>query len=432
VRCVLATLAAALALTSFASAGEGITIGQEVVLLENGPGKGLQATPDVAFGKDVYLAVWREGWHGEGGASRIYAARVDTSGKVLDPKGIEIAPSEKGVQTMPRVAFGGAPGGGGGVFLVVWQDLRNGEDYDVLGVRVSPVGKVLDAKPLAVAVTPGSQVLPDVASDGTAFLVAWQSIKGDETEFRGYAAPVSAGGKVGPAVETGATPQSRLAWDGTSYLVAWGGTSTYVRLLGRDGKRLTQEKKLTMAIRNMKAGCFSLAAAPGKGCLLIGHRSPPDYWNWGGPGAVRCALVTPEAKLAPSLVQYREKTLGKEYYYRKFKVYDDWLDMGERVKGGGMWPWGESALAWDGRNFVAVWQRHHIEQQVMFTNCDLIASRVDGWRPLDRPGAPVAATDEEEKRPALASDGAGKLLCVYERHGADGKVRIGARTLETR
>ena len=68
----------------------------------------------------------------------------------------------------------------------------------------------------------------------------------------------------------------------------------------------------------------------------------------------------------------------------------------------------------------------------MFTNCDLVAARADGFKPLDRDGVPVAASEMEEKSPAPASDGAGKLLCVYEKHGKDGKVRIGARALSTR
>ena len=37
------------------------------------------------------------------------------------------------------------------------QDFRNGKDYDILGARVSPEGKVLDTEPIKVAVGGGTQ-----------------------------------------------------------------------------------------------------------------------------------------------------------------------------------------------------------------------------------------------------------------------------------
>jgi len=61
----------------------------------------------------------------------------------------------------------------------------------------------------------------------------------------------------------------------------------------------------------------------------------------------------------------------------------------------------------------------------------LIASRVEGWKPIDSEGVPVAASPAGETNPALASDGAGRLLCVYEKHLEDGRVQIAARTVES-
>jgi hypothetical protein len=66
-----------------------------------------------------------------------------------------------------------------------------------------------------------------------------------------------------------------------------------------------------------------------------------------------------------------------------------------------------------------------------FENCDLIAARVDGYKSLDPAGVPVAASPAEEKRPALASDGAGRLLLVYEKQQGDGKVSVAGRMLRT-
>lgn len=110
---------------------------------------------------------------------------------------------------------------------------------------------------------------------------------------------------------------------------------------------------------------------------------------------------------------------------------ENWLDVGGRKRT--TWPYGANASAWDGTHSVAVWQRHHItgEKKSSFTNCEVMAARVDGWKPVDAEGVPVAATQEQEMRPVTASDGAGNLLCVYERHEKSGNVVIAGRTLTT-
>lgn len=417
----ICSMVLAAALSVGAAGAQGITAGDEVALPAGGPGAGLQGTPAVAFGQGAYLAAWREGWHGKGGRARIYAARLSPEGKVLDPKGIEVAPAAAGVQDSPRVAFSG------GVFLVVWQDFRNGKDYDVLGARVSPEGKVMDREPLAIAAGPHNQALPDMAGDGKAFLVVWQSPRGDAPAYRGWAAPVAADGKVGPAVETGAVPQPKVAWGGECYLAAGGGSGFWkgnvqgVRL-GADGTPLG---KGALVMHGGKDACFSLCGVPGKGWLVVSNRSNPDPWGWGGPGAIRAAQVSPEGR-----------TLNEDAVKEPAGVQQKlpgWLDIGREKKKGATWPQGESAGAFDGKRSVVVWQRHHLcgEKMTEFENCDLIAARVEGFTSLDPEGVPVAATPEEERHPALASDGAGRLMLVYEKSQGEGKWGVFARALRT-
>jgi hypothetical protein len=405
-----------------ASAGEetaaagGIKTGEEVLLLPDGPGKGVQATPHVAYGKNGYLAAWREGWAGKGGGARVYAARLDADGKVLDAKGIVLAPNkdQDAPQERPRIAFAKD------TYLVVWQDFRNGKDYDVLGARVSLEGKVLDAEPIKLAVGPGNQALPDVASDGTGFLIVWQGVPEKADSFQGYAATVSLDGKAGAAIATGVSPQAKVAWDGKSYLAVKGGRGALTAtMLGADGK---PAGKGFDVLGGTKAATFSLSAAPGKGWLAMSHRSPPDPWGWGGPGGMRCAFVSSDGKVENG---------GKESY--PSSKLSNWVDFGSAKKEGATWPWGESASAWDGQHFVAVWQRHHLtgEKKCDYINCDIVATRVNGCSPVDQEPIPVAAGPTEEKWPALASDGAGKLLCVYTK-GADGKSQVAARTISTK
>ncbi|MFO8013824.1 MAG: hypothetical protein R6X20_11035 [Phycisphaerae bacterium] len=405
-------------------AAEGIEVGDERPLVPDVPGKALQATPAAAFGDGVYLVVWREGWHGEGGRARLPAARVRPDGTVLDAEGIAVAPRAAGVQERPRVAFGG------GAFLVVWQELRDGKAYDVLGARISPAGKVLDADPILVAAGPGNQALPDVASDGDGFLVVWQGVVREEDvpTYYSFARPVSADAEPGEARRLGTYPRPMVAWNGEAYLVVVAQTLVGMRLAA--GGEPMDEGPQTI-VRNAGRRHRTRAVAGGRGrWFVIAERSQPDYWGWGGPGAIQCKLVTGEGTLAPDLAEYIRTLPGNERNTRKYKRYDDWLDVGEK-KERRTWPYGPAAVAWDGRQYVAVWQRHHIERKVMFANCDLVAARVSGWHSRDPAGVPVAASPAEEKWPALASDGKGGLLCAYERYGAEGGVRVVVRVLRT-
>ncbi len=98
-----------------------------------------------AYGNGTFLASWQSGRVATGDLcssspnfiGSIVAARLDKAGKVLDQQPFVISDAAD-LQERPSVAYGG------GVFVVVWQDLRNGKDWDVYAARVSSDGKVLD------------------------------------------------------------------------------------------------------------------------------------------------------------------------------------------------------------------------------------------------------------------------------------------------
>jgi hypothetical protein len=79
--------------------------------------------------------------------------------------------------------------------LVLWEDTRGGEDYDIYGARVTMAGEVLDDSGIAVTVAAGDQVHPAVAFDGSNWRVVWQDYRdGDSAHI--YGARVSRDGVV--------------------------------------------------------------------------------------------------------------------------------------------------------------------------------------------------------------------------------------------
>jgi hypothetical protein len=156
----------------------------------------------LAYGGNVYLAVWQDGAESadfDGPGVDIKCARIAADGKVLDAVAIPVC-TAKDNQLRPRVAFApsSASGQGGGVFLVVWEDFRHGNDGHIYAARVTPQGKVLDPDGFPVADARGrNQVYAAVASNGREFLVAWMDFWAYPT-YGIAAARVGADGKVTP------------------------------------------------------------------------------------------------------------------------------------------------------------------------------------------------------------------------------------------
>jgi len=115
-------------------------------------------------------------------------------------------------------------------------------------------------------------------------------------------------------------------------------------------------------------------------------------------------------------------SMPKETQSPGSKLDANWVDVNTANRQD--WPYGPSAIAWDGKQSVVVWQRFHCvgEKKSMLANGDIMLSRTDGWKRQSDVPVAVAASEAEELEPALASDGAGHLLCVYEKE-------VGAKTI---
>lgn len=132
------------------------------------PLSGMQRYPAVAYAKGVYLVVWQEGHYGWGFPANtdIMGIRLSNDGKVLDRESFLIS-GNPDFQEMPAIATNGD------IFFVVWQDLKNGKDYDIYGARITVDSRVLDPEGIAVAKANGNQCRPSVSFDGENFIVVW-------------------------------------------------------------------------------------------------------------------------------------------------------------------------------------------------------------------------------------------------------------------
>ena len=266
----IALAAVALALTTLpAVAADALAIGPAVELQ---PSKdAYQRTPAVAFGGGCFLVVWQDGWNGDGGDSNIMALRVSPEGKVLDGKPLPIC-AAGGIQESPAVAWTGKE------FFVVWSDLRNGKDSDIYLARVSRDGKVAKTH-IPVAIKEHTQFRPRIASNGTA-LVVWQDLR-DGENYRIFGTRVSDSGEVldtdGFEISKGACNSPSVAASTDGFFVVWTreGPNKYMISIG--GARVGRDGKIGAIPAHHFHGkpLCPVATSDGKDCRVALGGCPP-------------------------------------------------------------------------------------------------------------------------------------------------------------
>ena len=219
-------------LVTLAPAAQSAAPGPEIVL----PASPRPAhDPHVAFGDGRHLVVWQSGRaeHGD-----IYACRLGADGRALDGRAFAVSNATED-QGRPRVAAGGEQ------WLVVWADLRNGKDYDVYAARVSGDGKVLDAEGILVAGGADNQCRPDVAWNGQVWLVIWRAwekgvAKKHSARYGARGARISPEGRVLDtkplAIGRGSVTEPRVASAGGNWMVAWADKGACTATVTAQGK----------------------------------------------------------------------------------------------------------------------------------------------------------------------------------------------------
>ena len=180
-----------------------------------------QTAPRVTYAGDNYFVLWAD--QRTGSYPDIYGARVSASGAVLDTTGIKVTEIPF-AQYMPVIGFNHTH------YVAVWQDFRNSDLADIYGARIMFTGSVIDTAGILISTEANFQEEPQVAFDGTNYLLVWQDWRNDAGDRRNadiYGIRISSSGTIldsAPiAICTAINNQvhPRIAFDGINYLVVW-------------------------------------------------------------------------------------------------------------------------------------------------------------------------------------------------------------------
>jgi phosphoribosylformylglycinamidine (FGAM) synthase PurS component len=325
-----------------------------------------QVWPSVGSDGTNSLVVWPDVRRGN--EYDIYGTRINQSGEVLDPECIPISTAD-GSQVWPSVASDGTN------YLVVWQDWRGG-GYDIYGSRVSQDGAVLDPEGILISTAAGTKKKPSVIFGGTNYLVVWEDHRnGYYPEI--YGARVSQSGEVldpeGIAISTGAFWHEVpcVSYDGTNWLIVWSdarsGYNIYGARVSQDGVVLDPE------------GIAISTGASWQGLPCVSH----DGTNY--------------------LVVWQD--YRNDYYPEIYgaRVSQDGVVLdpeGIAISTGAFWH-EVPCVSHDGINYLVVWQDWRGGEY------DIYGSRVsqDG-EVLDPEGIPISTAIEKQGYPSVVFDGA--------------------------
>jgi hypothetical protein len=122
---------------------------------------------DVAWNGRYFFVVWQEASSGTPN-SRVYGARVTSTGQVLDPSGILLSDATNIFDNFERPTVAGAPGR----FLIAWEQQIEGTYSDLDAAMVNNAGTI--TKTWSLSNGDNGQSRPDATWSGQLFLVVWQ------------------------------------------------------------------------------------------------------------------------------------------------------------------------------------------------------------------------------------------------------------------
>jgi large repetitive protein len=408
--------------------------------------------PTVAACGTGFLVVWQQGYGPD-----IYGARVSGAGVVQDPNGFAIS-------SAPRSQYSPSVASNDSLYLVAWHDGRiNGRWLDIYAARVMPDRTVLDTQGIVVAACssvaqPQKQLYPDVASDGTGFLIAWESNLCGGWDMR-YARVTDSGAVLDPGgvlltKEGDNATSATVAFDDSNYLVVW-----------RRGPDISAD----IAGKRVTPGGVILDHNPIAIAPEVRTQEAPDVtfddsnylvtWQDSRDGAydICCARVTPSGSVidpeglpvasarndqeTPTLAFGADKSLvtwlDRRNSQSKPHIYGTMVSRSGTVVGPDVViPYPESvplyctqnypAAAFDGTNYFVVWQ----DSQPGGSTWDIRGARVSSTgEVLDVPPIHISSDTDYQCNPAVAFGGSEYFVTWQDRRfgASSGWTIYGAR-----
>ncbi len=408
-----------------------------------------QWSPAIAFDGTNYLVVWHDDRNGLDYG--IYGTRLTQSGAVLDSRGITISDIARD-QSYPSVAFNGVH------YLVVWQDYRNGTDYDIYGSRVHPSGAVLDPSGLPISTSPTRERYPRLAFDGNNYLVVWE----EGIDFRNFDIRATRVDPFGNVLDPlGITVCDDTLWQRFpsvafglgSYLIAW--DNGIRKNADIHAARVDLSGNLRDSTAIVVCSTSYLERSPavgfdGRDYLVVWEHWRDEIDIFGTRIDTSGAVIDPSPTTICTLAgrnRHPVLAFGDSTYliaWERRDIDDSWVERWHSVCGavldtsGRVTPWWmdsvaivdapkwqrSPAVAFDGTNHFVVWGDHRN------VDGDIYGSRVKNWYVLDPEGLCLSSGPDKKWYPSAAFAGISYLV-AWQNTGKDGYDIRAARVSQT-
>ena len=386
-----------------------------------------QISPDIAFnGKNSFVVTWQQGEnYFETESGDIMAIRLDENGKPQDSGALKIT-NHKASQERPRIASYNNH------FLIVWQDFRNGKDWDIYGARISQNGKLLDPDGFLIAGGKGNQAMASITNAGNGYMIVWQDFS-RPPYYQLNAALVTNEGVISikQKLQYSGSPlyggQPEIAYDGKNYLITWFNEKDWTKSNGLIGittrwfAKLDIKKKNILVTNIKRSPTVLLGRAGGnikgntKGKILLS--------GWGKAGRGN-RMATGALFNDGNLVPLNNPNIEKK---RRYSGWDTSKMIIIYNTQGGID--GPVSLTWRNDHWLIAsrtitGKRHRQEYRIIGSRLDKAGKRLDGpkqWPLLYKGKNPVA-------HPVLSSSQR-KTLLVFEKYDTTGISYLHYKTI---
>ena len=263
-----------------------------------------QVAPSIFFNRENYLVAWQGKRNSK--TWNIYFKIFKSLEEAMGINPVQVNPSQKD-QGSPAVAFDGEN------YMIVWQDKRNGNNWDIYGIKVTRSGALPDNKKgvLISTTSPDSNISgkdnwrPIISWDGNFFLIIWMTSienmngsNGDvEKDVNWYleGQRLSADfGFVDPqtvSIQKGTTNKTfpDILWNGKEYLLVWEDNpegepkifgAAIISQVNHFGISESVQISSTVTPSDVKESLHPVVARIGEEALVVWQaKDPDDSWQ---------------------------------------------------------------------------------------------------------------------------------------------------------